>query len=66
MGELMDPDETLRLAREAAERAQGLIGEDYADLVSTALSYYWSLDQWMSKGGVRPQEWTPWGSMWPQ
>lgn len=73
MGELMDPDETLRWAREAAADAQAMTASGRknaagvrADRMATALSYYADLDEWMSKGGIRPQEWTPWGTMWPE
>ena len=43
----MDPNETLRMAREARDLG------DYED----AAMYYADLDDWLQRGGFLPDEW---------
>lgn len=44
----MDPDETLRLLREAARQNDG----------DAAIEYFEALDEWITNGGFPPKAWT--------
>ena len=51
----MDPNETLRLIREACTRfEQGATYEDMDELVE----HFRALDRWIRRGGVPPRDWT--------
>jgi hypothetical protein len=54
----MDPDETLRLAREAYETWQACTNAvERRDAAEEALAFYKDLDIWMARCGVLPLGW---------
>lgn len=50
---MMDPNETLRLAREASNR----IGNGDPTAAVDLMMYFDALDQWLSNGGFAPKDW---------
>ena len=60
----MDPDEALRLAREAAgELLQADDDGNFTDPATTNLGQlieaFTALDEWLTKGGFLPKDWKP-------
>lgn len=54
----MDPDQVLRLAREANANSLTTSDSDLAaELADEALNHYADLDEWLSKGGFLPKAW---------
>ena len=60
-GTIMDPNQALADAREAAKKVDALDGADdiYGELIAAndALTAYRNLDDWLTKGGFLPTEW---------
>ena len=55
----MDPNETLRLYREARKAAEDASDfEDEADYLREAVEYADNLFAWLKGGGFLPTEWT--------
>lgn len=60
----MDPTETLRVIREALAKVGDLDGwfpgedVDRDDLIETAVRAFQALDEWMSKSGFKPAQWS--------
>lgn len=59
----MDPNETLKSAREALERCENpkrLVNlDDMLYDMETALECFEELDEWLSMGGCLPDAWKP-------
>ena len=57
----MDPNEALRLAREAADEIQKDLGDAYdpGSQVGQLIEAFDALDQWLSNDGFLPDDWKP-------
>lgn len=54
----MDPNEALRLIREAIKRMQAAShADDYTDAASDLADAVQALDEWLTRGGFLPEEW---------
>jgi hypothetical protein len=62
----MDPNATLKRIREISKRITGILDSEYIhagnemlDLASELAELTTALDEWLSKGGFFPRDWTP-------